>query len=67
MIRTVIAILYSWYRLVLVRATIVVVKHHDRSNLGQRNLFRLQFPHYSPTSQKVKTETQAGKEPGHGS
>ena len=47
--------------IVLVRITVVVIKYHDQRNKG---FIQLMLPHHSASTQKVRTETQPGQEPG---
>ena len=50
---------------VLVRVSIAVLKHQDQNaSWGQRGLFNLHFYIIIHLLKAVRTETQAGQEPG---
>jgi hypothetical protein len=51
---------------VLVRVTIVVMKHHDQSNLGRKGLIWLTLPHHCSSFKEVRTGTQAYRNPEAG-
>jgi hypothetical protein len=50
--------------IVLVGLTVVVMEHHDQSNLGRKGPIWLTFLYHCPSLKAVRTGTQAGQEPG---
>ena len=51
------AILLLWY-------AIGIIKHHDQSNLGRKDLFQLILPGNNTSLREVREGTQVGQEPG---
>lgn len=45
---------------ILVRVSIVVIRHHDQSNLRKKGLFWLTLPHHSPPSKGFREDLDAG-------
>jgi hypothetical protein len=50
---------------VLVRVTVVVIKHHDqKASWRRKDLFWLTFQHWCPSLKEVRTGSQTAQEPG---
>jgi len=48
----------------LLRVTLVVMKHHDQSNLGREEFILLSLPHHCSPLKEIRTGTETGQEPG---
>jgi hypothetical protein len=47
-----------------VRVPTAVMKHHDHRKVRRKGFIHLTLPHHCSTPKEVRTETQAGQEPG---
>lgn len=50
---------------VLVKVTVTMMKHHDKSNLGRGELIWLSLPHCCASLKKVRTGTPTQQKPAH--
>jgi hypothetical protein len=50
---------------VLVKISIVVIKHHDQSNWRRKGFIWLTLPQHCSSSKEVRIGTQARQDPGN--